>query len=403
MIDRRQFVWTGLGALWAGSLPAEGARLPTGYIRTNWSEDPFSYGSYTYVAKGSRRRDHAALGQPIDDRLFFAGEATHPSYNSTVHAAYESGLIAAEAVMDTPAQRIAVIGAGMSGLAAAKALSDAGRTVTVLEARDRTGGRTWTDDRLGLPLDLGASWIHGTDGNPLMDLADATDTRTRRTPDSYVIRGQDGRRMREAETPTWVENVVSMQHSAGADTSDINTRAYWIDRDYGGPDALVLDGYASLLTALSGDYAVQLQSVVTAVSLTASGVRISLETAPDAEFDAAIVTVPLGVLKQGTIRFDPPLPANKTRAIERLGMGLLDKVYLRFDQVFWDPDVAWIITPETGLPQGQFNQWLNLAPDLGEPVIMAFNGAGPARDLAKLPDQEVITRAVSVLSAAYPV
>jgi len=61
----------------------------------------------------------------------------------------------------------------MAGLVAARLLHDAGCEVIVLEARERLGGRIWTDERLGVPLDLGASWIHGADDNPLTDWCEA--------------------------------------------------------------------------------------------------------------------------------------------------------------------------------------------------------------------------------------
>lgn len=64
-------------------------------------------------------------------------------------------------------ERVVVVGAGMAGLVAARLLHDSGFAVTVLEARDRLGGRVWTDDRVGAPLDLGGSWVHGVEGNPL--------------------------------------------------------------------------------------------------------------------------------------------------------------------------------------------------------------------------------------------
>jgi monoamine oxidase len=69
------------------------------------------------------------------------------------------------------AATVLIVGAGIAGLAAAQTLQQAGRTVTVLEGRDRVGGRIHTSDALAVPFDLGASWIHGIRGNPLTALA----------------------------------------------------------------------------------------------------------------------------------------------------------------------------------------------------------------------------------------
>jgi len=66
---------------------------------------------------------------------------------------------------------IIIIGAGISGLAAARELQSNGFKVTVLEGRNRIGGRINTDRTLGLPVDLGASWIHGINNNPIGKLA----------------------------------------------------------------------------------------------------------------------------------------------------------------------------------------------------------------------------------------
>jgi phytoene dehydrogenase-like protein len=62
-----------------------------------------------------------------------------------------------------------VVGAGVSGLTAARLLAGSGQRVLVLEARDRIGGRTWTDRSDGLVTDLGASWIHGVRDSPLAE------------------------------------------------------------------------------------------------------------------------------------------------------------------------------------------------------------------------------------------
>jgi len=66
---------------------------------------------------------------------------------------------------------VIVIGAGIAGLAAARDLSIDGYDVLVLEARNRIGGRIWTSRDLGVPADLGASWIHGFEDNPISRLA----------------------------------------------------------------------------------------------------------------------------------------------------------------------------------------------------------------------------------------
>lgn len=78
-----------------------------------------------------------------------------------------------DSVARNSGQSVIVIGAGMSGLSAASLLQRSGCTVTVLEARDRVGGRVWTSQKWkDAPVDLGASWIHGEKGNPLTRLAD---------------------------------------------------------------------------------------------------------------------------------------------------------------------------------------------------------------------------------------
>lgn len=373
-----------------------------GYIRTNWSQDPYSFGAYSYVATGATRQDYRTLAEPVGTRLLFAGEATHPDYNSTVHAAYESGLYAAKAAARAGHKSVAIIGAGMSGLAAAHQLAADHTRVTVFEARDRIGGRVWTDTRLGLPLDLGASWIHGTRRNPLIRLADSLDLKRQRTRDDHITRGAGGRKVSDWSVPDWVWEVVEIQHEAGADVPDINIDAYEDDEaDYGGPDVIFPGGYSEIFAALEGNYELQLNSAIVAVGHSESGVTLTGLDGAQHRFDAVIVTVPLGVLKRGAISFAPALPAEKLASIRRLGMGTLDKLYLKFDHVFWD-NKTWITTYGAALPRGHFNGWLNLHKYIGEPIIMAFNGGTPALDLAALTDEALVKRGLQMLNNAYP-
>ena len=71
---------------------------PSGFLLTRWQQDPFSYGSYSYMATGATLSDRKTLGEPVDNRLFFAGEATSQKHPATVHGAFLSGLEAAKKI-----------------------------------------------------------------------------------------------------------------------------------------------------------------------------------------------------------------------------------------------------------------------------------------------------------------
>ena len=392
-----------------GAASRSTSRAPVRYLRTNWSRDPHAYGSYSYPSRrspGTGEADRAALARPIGARLFFAGEALNPNYHSSVHAAHESGLRAARELLQAKHGEVAIIGAGMSGLTAASFLAAEGVGVTVLEARDRIGGRVWTDRSLGAAVDLGATWIHGPNGNPLSELADRAGMERVETRDEFVIRGEGGRRIWSVFAPDWLE-TVAMQTTSGVEPDRINEQ--WTNTvfseygiGYDGRDVQFPNGYDQIFQALDGDYEVVLSSVVERVVYSESGVSVEVaDRAPEA-FDALLVTVPLGVLKKGSITFDPELPEAKRAAIERMGMGTLDKLYLQFDEVFWDQRATVIFTPENGLPRGQFNYWVNLHRYLHVPILLAFNAATPARALAETSDEELVALALRTLEIAYP-
>ena len=108
-----------------------------------------------------------------------------------------------------------VVGAGVAGVTAARLLMKAGHRVVVLEARDRVGGRVWTDRSDGYVTDRGASWIHGIDDSPVAAAATAFGMRMIEftvggyQPDSRPIAhyGPDGRRLTDAEAAAYVADI----------------------------------------------------------------------------------------------------------------------------------------------------------------------------------------------------
>ena len=434
-----------------GDAAGEGSDLPEpeDWVVTRWRADPFAGGSYSFLAVGSSPDDRRALAAPVGDRLFFAGEATSVANPATAHGALESGRAAAAAVDEVAAEgaRVVVVGAGMAGLGAARALHDLGYHVTVVEGRDRRGGRTFTDDSLGLPLDLGASWIHGVDGNPLSALADelgvargpATDwdNEIEHAPDgaeltdalyaaadealdAVLAYAAEQSEQREEDAPLRdvleealadldldhdVEVVTrhylntSIEHEYAGSLERLST--WWWDEGegYPGDDELLLGGYVGLVDGLADGLDVRTGTAVQRIASGDDGVVVDSD---DTSFEAdhVVVTLPLGVLKAGTVAFEPPLPDDKATAIERLGMGLLDKVYLRFPEVFWDAEadaIGWA-SPDA---DGRWAEWLNVAKVTGEPVLLGFNAAAYAEQLEVRADEDVVADAMAVLRTIY--
>ena len=89
---------------------------------------------------------------------------------------------------------------------AAHSLSQAGRKVSVIEARDRIGGRIHTDYSSGFPCELGASWLHRADGNPLTEVTDDAGMRKVVTNESWIARDQ-GRKLKNSELPDWIDDI----------------------------------------------------------------------------------------------------------------------------------------------------------------------------------------------------
>lgn len=318
-------------------------------------------------------------------------------------------------------ERVIVVGAGMSGLTAARALHDQGYEVIVLEARDRLGGRTWTEDVGGATLDLGGAWIHGPRGNPLAEMVDDWEPWE---PFSGPVFGPDGevdgavlragaafsRNTADYSGPSWAEGVQQWLDDEGWTGPDRELRRIAAEQgamelDVGGPASLAslehwdhadwfpggdhapVGGYVTLVDRLAAPLDIRLNEVVTAIEQTESGVTVT--ASQDFEGSHVIVTVPLGVLKAGSIDFEPDLPATKTDAINALGMGGLEKVVLVYDEIWWDEG-----TGVTLLQQGGMPSCIDFAEPSGAPALVCLYGGQNALDWqASLGDESLVALA----------
>lgn len=343
-------------------------------------------------------------------------------------------------------KKIIVIGAGIAGLAAASRLAGRGHQVTVLEARPRLGGRTWTSAIWpDAPVDLGASWIHETNGNPLTPLAQQAGAQLISTSyDSVVDYDVDGRPISAAraarltalkdehdwaisqgqndsidrslrntiesqldwaslssadqELLAFISNSTAEQEYAGS-RNELST--YWFDSmgGYDGEDAVFADGYRTLVNFLARGLNVQLGQIVSTIDSSTSNVKITTNKGSFSA-DRVIVTVPLGVLKKGSIKFTPALPSKKTTAISKLGMGNFNKCYLRFPTQFW-PQQDWLEYIPPLSKHGQWSQWLNLGRLTGQPILLGFNAGDFGGQIEAWSDAQIVASAMSRLKQIY--
>lgn len=428
--------------------PIPGVPEPTMMRRSKWAADPFARGAFSFDAVGSTPELREALGEPVSERLVFAGEACSTDVPGTLQGARDSGLRAATHAMrpGSPGERVAVVGAGVAGLTAARELLDAGYEVVVLEARERIGGRVDTVDIRGSDgtAEFGATFI-GDDAGLELELA-AADIEIRPTPRSTLVRTVDGTAV-EPSDAGW-QAIAAAQAWAQARSVDVSlatalaesgvlplpaepgddgtTPADWLRHALtsgvapavGAPPtrvsaqrfdaaraeasgAFVTGPLADWLDQLAEPLEVVLASAVVRIAYDDERVSIRFDSGESLSADRVIVTVPLGVLQTDTIAFEPALPLMHQRAIATLGMGVVDTVRMRFDEPFWrspapasprpgdepvDPPV--FLSTVGTVPAVAVWIDVGVASGTDEPVLVGLIAAEQARRLEQVNDGE---------------
>lgn len=290
--------------------------------------------------------------------------------------------------------RVAIIGAGVSGLRCANVLASSGAQVTIFEARNRIGGRVHQVDNGGYLIDTGSNWIHGTEGNPIMTLAEETKTVVMEPEEnSSLVIDRDGKQRSATESNMlseefWEVIMAAFKYSDehSAETDPKTSLAEWIEKEWkkkfkdhakiqdlvaesklwgqfvGSPiefqslkfffleegleggNVFVAGTYQKILNEIARPALekteVRLSTEVNHIQYrsddTDDPVKLQTTKGDSFEFDEAVVTCPLGWLKNNHKEvFSPSLPPRLTKAIESIGYGALEKLYISFPSAFW--------------------------------------------------------------------
>ena len=344
-------------------------------------------------------------------------------------------------------KRVIVIGAGISGLAAAEQLvGEFGlHEVTVLESRDRVGGRIQTSRALGSPVDLGASWIHGITGNPITALAakygattaptdyDSADLfDTNGSPVSFGELFQAYRQFTRGynKVSTYIQglskdqslaqSLIDTDYGAGvspksariqsnllassielpssANASDVSSFHFEFGEVFEGNDHVFPQGYSQIPMGLARGLDIRLGHMVEEIEYRGTVVKVHTNRGTF-HCDACVVTLPLGVLKADAVAFHPALPQTLTDAIDRMGFGALYKLNLEFPNVFWprNRELFGYISPEPGAHA----TFVNIHYYSGVPILTAFANQSYARSLESMGIKNATERVMRDLRAMF--
>ncbi|KAH8737639.1 Sec1-like protein [Ilyonectria robusta] len=217
-------------------------------------------------------------------------------------------------------------------------------------------------------------------------------------------------------------HIANLEYSNATNLHNLSLGLWDIDagNEWEGSHTMVVGGYQSVARGLvqcptsldlKTKFAVKSISYHSEDSLGSATIECDDGSVVDA--DAVVCTIPLGVLKQNNVTFEPPLPSWKTDVIGRLGFGILNKVVLVYRKVFWDSDrdIFGVLRESSNRHstsqqdysgnRGRFFQWFNVSNTTGLPCLIALMAGDAGFETEHSSNDSLVVEATEVLRSVF--
>lgn len=353
---------------------------------------------------------------------------------------------------------VIVVGGGISGLTAANYLVSSKKRVLLIEATNRIGGRILSLPILDKAIDLGASWIHGIKNNPIKKIANELNLKTIATTytsqdlfskfSSFDLYNSQGEALTSSQVSkliqlnedftnyldekfTTQENNTSMEEALnsfskdhGTPKEELNNLKFMVRSTYSyehgeelkklsanveqpytnsmvtGNDVVFPLGYSQILKHFMRKPKILFSKKVTHIHYHKKYVSI-FTNQKSFKSQQVIISVPLGTLKANQIEFTPSLPDWKKNAILKLGFNTYNKIYLIFDNVFWDKEKEWIAYIPSDKYINESIEIMNYYKVTGKPILLVFTAGKLARTIETWSNENIIKYFINILKNIY--
>uniref|UniRef100_A0A8C5C6U9 Lysine demethylase 1B n=1 Tax=Gadus morhua TaxID=8049 RepID=A0A8C5C6U9_GADMO len=358
-------------------------------------------------------------------------------------------------------KNVIVIGAGASGLAAARQLQNFGTQVVVLEARERIGGRVWDDASLGVTVGQGAQIVNGCVNNPIALMCEQmgikmhklgercdlfqegghmTDTaidkrmefhfnaildvvaewRKDKTQNQDAPLGEkvkevyknflqeSGIQFSELEEKVMQFHLSNLEYACGSTLDQVSARS-WDHNEFfaqfSGDHTLLTRGYSALLLRLAQGLDIRTKCAVQSIDYSGDVIKVTSSKGSQWTAHKVLVTVPLTLLQKNLIQFYPPLPERKLKALNSLGAGIIEKIALQFPYRFWDKKVQGADyfghVPPSPDQRGMFGVFYDLDPQGKQSVLMSVITGDAVPFVRDMGESEVVCECMKVLRQLF--